>query len=77
MRDPLFSVHTTDSGAVCLYLEEQDACVDLVEAVLNFNDIEPLDALRVLHLPASKKMALRKRLIKRELSCLIWLSRLP
>lgn len=46
MRDPLFSVHTTDSGAVCLYLEEQDACVDLVEDVLNFNDIEPLDALK-------------------------------
>jgi hypothetical protein len=46
MRDPLFSVHTTDSGKVCLYLEEQDACIDLVEDVLNFNDIEPLDALK-------------------------------
>jgi hypothetical protein len=46
MRDPLFSVHTTDSGAVCLYLEEQEACVDLVEDVLNFNSIDGLDALK-------------------------------
>ena len=46
MRDPLFSVHTTDSGAVCLYLEEQEACVDLVEDVLNFNSIDDLDALK-------------------------------
>ena len=46
MRDPLFSVHTTDSGAVCLYLEEQEACVDLVEDVLNFNSIDNLDALK-------------------------------
>jgi len=46
MRDPLFSVHTTDSGKVCLYLEEQDACIDLVEDVLNFNSIKDLDALK-------------------------------
>lgn len=46
MRDPLFSVHTTDSGAVCLYLEEQEACIDLVEDVLNFNSIDDLDALK-------------------------------
>ena len=46
MRDPLFSVHTTDSGKVCLYLEEQDACIDVVEDVLNFNSIQDLDALK-------------------------------
>lgn len=46
MRDPLFSVHTTDSGAVCLYLEEQEACIDLVEDVLKFNSIDDLDALK-------------------------------
>ena len=46
MRDPLFSVHTTDSGSVCLYLEEQEACIDLVEDVLNFNSIDDLDALK-------------------------------
>ena len=42
----LFSVHTTDSGAICLYLEEQDACVDLVEKVLDFNEISDLDELQ-------------------------------
>jgi hypothetical protein len=46
MRDPLFSVHTTDSGKVCLYLEEQDACLDVVEDVLNFNEINELDELK-------------------------------
>jgi len=46
MRDPLFSVYTTDSGKVCLYLEEQDACIDVVEDVLNFNSMENLDALK-------------------------------
>jgi len=46
LRDPLFSVHTTGVGAVCLYLEEQEACVDLVEDVLNFNSIDNLDALK-------------------------------
>jgi hypothetical protein len=46
MRDPLFSVHTTDSGKVCLYLEEQDACLDVVEDVLNFNSINDLDHLK-------------------------------
>lgn len=46
MRDPLFSVHTTDSGSVCLYLEEQEACIDVVEDVLNFNSIDDLDALK-------------------------------
>ena len=46
MRDPLFSVHTTDSGSVCLYLEEQEACIDVVKDVLNFNSIDDLDALK-------------------------------
>lgn len=46
MRDPLFSVHTTDSGKVCLYLEEQDACLDVVEDVLNYNTMQDLDALK-------------------------------
>jgi hypothetical protein len=46
MRDPLFSVHTTDSGSVCLYLEEQDACIDVVEDVLDFNSLDDLDALK-------------------------------
>ena len=46
MRDPLFSVHTTDSGSVCLYLEEQEACIDVVEDVLNFNSIDDLNALK-------------------------------
>lgn len=46
MRDPLFSVHTTDSGSVCLYLEEQDACIDVVEDVLSFNALDDLDALK-------------------------------
>jgi hypothetical protein len=46
MRDPLFSVHTTDSGKVCLYLEEQEACIDVVEDVLNFNSINDLDELK-------------------------------
>lgn len=42
----LFSIHTTDSGAVCIYLEEQDACIDLVEKVLDFNEISDLDELQ-------------------------------
>lgn len=42
----LFSVHTLDSGAVCIYLEEQDACIDLVEKVLDFNEISDLDELQ-------------------------------
>jgi hypothetical protein len=46
MRDPLFSVHTTDSGSVCLYLEEQEACIDVVEDVLDFNSLDDLDALK-------------------------------
>lgn len=46
MRDPLFSIHTTDSGKVCLYLEEQEACLDVVEDVLNFNTINDLDELK-------------------------------
>lgn len=47
----LFSVHTLDSGAVCIYLEEQDACIDLVEKVLDFNEIEALEELQLANKP--------------------------
>lgn len=47
----LFSVHTLDSGAVCIYLEEQEACVDLVEKVLDFNDIDTLEELQIANKP--------------------------
>ena len=30
-RRPLFSVHTNDEGRISLYLEEQDAVLDLLE----------------------------------------------
>ena len=46
VRDPLFSVHTTDSGKICLYLEEQDACIDLVEDVVSQVELESLDELQ-------------------------------
>jgi hypothetical protein len=46
VRDPLFSVHTTDSGKICLYLEEQDACIDLVEDVVGQVEINDLDELQ-------------------------------
>lgn len=46
VRDPLFSVHTTDSGKICLYLEERDACVDLVEDVVGQVDLSCLDELQ-------------------------------
>ena len=45
-RDPLFSVHTTDSGKICLYLEERDACIDLVEDVVGQVEIQQLDELQ-------------------------------
>ena len=47
----LFSVHTLDSGAVCIYLEEQEACVDLVEKVLDFNEIDTLEELQIANKP--------------------------
>lgn len=46
MRDPLFSVHTTDGGKVILYLEEQDAVVDLASDVVSFFDLRDLDELQ-------------------------------
>lgn len=46
MRDPLFSVHTTDQGKVILYLEEQDAVVDLATDVVSFFDLRDLDELQ-------------------------------
>ncbi len=46
MSRPLFSIHTTDSGAVSLYLEEQDAILDLVEDVVGQADLDLLDDLQ-------------------------------
>jgi hypothetical protein len=46
IRDPLFSVHTTDNGTVALYLEEQDAVVDLASDVVSFFDLRDLDELQ-------------------------------
>jgi hypothetical protein len=46
VRDPLFSVHTTDSGSICLYLEETDACIDLVEDVVGQVELQQLDELQ-------------------------------
>jgi hypothetical protein len=45
-RDPLFSVHTTDNGTVVLYLEEQDAVVDLASDVVSFFELRDLDELQ-------------------------------
>jgi len=64
MRDPLFSVHTTDSGAVCLYLEEQEACLDVVEDVLNFNSINDLDELKGAAFTSLKEEGAVERLDK-------------
>jgi hypothetical protein len=46
MRDPLFSVHTTDQGKVILYLEEQDAVVDLASDVVGYFELRDLDELQ-------------------------------
>lgn len=45
-REPLFSIHTTDSGAVALYLEEQDAVKDLVQDIVGAYELDDLDLLR-------------------------------
>jgi hypothetical protein len=47
MRDPLFSVHTTDQGKVILYLEEQDAVVDLATDVVTYFSISDLEDLLI------------------------------
>lgn len=47
MRDPLFSVHTTDQGKVILYLEEQDAVVDLATDVVSYFSISDLEDLLI------------------------------
>lgn len=47
MRDPLFSVHTTDQGKVILYLEEQDAVVDLATDVVTYFNISDLEDLLI------------------------------
>lgn len=47
MRDPLFSVHTTDQGKVILYLEEQDAVIDLATDVVTYFSISDLEDLLI------------------------------
>ena len=60
----LFSVHTTDDGRVCIYLEEQDACLDLVEKVLDFNEIDDLDELQASNRYSFKEADFVSRLDK-------------
>jgi hypothetical protein len=45
-REPLFSVHTHSSGAIALYLEEQDAVKELVQDVVGAYEISDLDFLK-------------------------------
>lgn len=49
MRDPLFSVHTTDQGKVILYLEEQDAVVDLATDVVGYFGVGNLELLEIVN----------------------------
>ena len=42
----LFSIHTTASGSVAIYLEEQDAIKDLLEDVVGQTEILDLDELQ-------------------------------
>ena len=44
----LFSVHTTDDGALALYLEEQDAILDLLEDVVGQTELSDLDELQAV-----------------------------
>lgn len=48
MNRPLWSIHTTDSGSVALYLEEQDAILDMLEDVVGQTDILNLDSLQAV-----------------------------
>lgn len=50
----LFSVHTTDSGKICLYLEEQDACIDLVEEIVGQVELTQLDELQTANRKSPK-----------------------
>jgi hypothetical protein len=75
VRDPLFSVHTTDSGKICLYLEERDACVDLVEDVVGQVDLSCLDELQAANRTSYKVML--NNLIRLGMRCLKWLCALP
>ena len=45
-REPLFSVHTHSSGAIALYIEEQDAVKDLVQDVVGAYELKYLDNLQ-------------------------------
>lgn len=42
----LFSVHTTEDGSLALYLEEQDAILDLLEDVVGQTNLSDLDELQ-------------------------------
>jgi hypothetical protein len=46
VRDPLFSIHTSDDGTVALYLEEQDAIKDVLEDVVGQWDYKLLMELQ-------------------------------
>lgn len=48
LNRPLFSVHTTDGGSMALYLEEQDAILDLLEDVVGQTEISDLDELQAV-----------------------------
>lgn len=48
MSRPLFSVHTTDSGSLALYLEEHDAILDLLEDVVGQTELSDLDELQAV-----------------------------
>lgn len=48
MSRPLFSIHTTDDGSLALYLEEQDAIVDMLEDVVGQTEISDLDELQAV-----------------------------
>jgi hypothetical protein len=45
-REPLFSVHTHSSGAIALYLEEQDAVKELVQDIVGAYEVSDLDFLK-------------------------------
>lgn len=48
MSRPLFSIHTTDSGSLALYLEEHDAILDLLEDVVGQTELSDLDELQAV-----------------------------
>jgi len=44
-RRPLFSVHSNDEGRIALYLEEQDAVLDLIEETGKEADVDYIATL--------------------------------